>query len=67
MNRIKYRICILIVLVIAVAFGIWFYTNNAAKEKEPFAGATFVQAEEAGTKAIQAVVRLEEPHLRDNS
>lgn len=70
MNRIKYRACILVVLVIAIAFGIWYYVNGAGEEQEPFAGATLVWMEEGSRleisrekqemQAVQAVVRLDE-------
>lgn len=42
MNRIKYRACILIVLVIAIALGIWYFASGSKEEQDPFAGATLV-------------------------
>lgn len=46
MNRTKYRACILVALVAAIALGIWFYVTGDEKTQEPFAGAVLVDAGE---------------------
>ena len=61
MNRTKYRACLIVVLVIAVVFGVLYYVYGGEEAQEPFAGATLVLREE-GTTPWPALEGLNREH-----
>lgn len=67
MNRIKYRACLIIVLVIAVAFGILYYVYGGEEEQEPFAGGTLVEVDAIRTdeKGLSDAAQADEKDLSD--
>ena len=60
MNRIKYRACLLVVLVIAIAFGIWYYVAGATLVWMEEGSRLEISREKQEMQAVQAVVRLDE-------